>query len=151
MKKIASILRLDFLPSSTDTALLLLRLWIGGSMLVLHGWGKLINFKEYSRTFANPLGIGPLPSVSLAVFGEVVCSVLLILGLFTRFAALGGAITMGVAFFIVHKMAFKGPASGELAFIYLAAYLTILVAGSGRYAIEGKSSSPAKKARPSKD
>src|SRR5688572_25750229 len=104
MKKLGSFLRLDFLPRNVDLALLLLRVWIGASMLLLHGWGKLATFQKTSKGFPDPLGVGSQVSAGLAVFGEVVCSVLLILGFFTRLGALGGAITMGVAFFIAHNM-----------------------------------------------
>jgi putative oxidoreductase len=91
-------------------------------------------------------------SWGLAVFGEVVCSALLVFGLFTRFAALAGAITMSVAFIMVHRMVLKGPNPGELAFIYLAGFVTIFFAGPGRFALDGKSKSAApKKVKPPKE
>jgi putative oxidoreductase len=139
MKTLLRILRLEFLPASVDLGLLALRLWLGLSLLLLHGWGKLSNFQQMSAKFADPLGIGTQASLGLAVFGEVVGSVLLIFGLFSRLAALSCATTMAVAFFLVHKMVLKGPGSGELAFIYLAGFLTILIAGPGRFALDGKS------------
>jgi putative oxidoreductase len=152
MKKLGSILRLEFLPSSVDLGLLLLRVWIGLSILLLHGWGKLAGYKKMASGFPDPLRIGNELSWGLAVFGEVVCAILLVLGLFTRFAALAGAITMSVAFFIVHRMVLKGTGSGEMAFIYLAAFLAIFIAGPGRFALDGKSKSAApKKVKPPKD
>jgi putative oxidoreductase len=72
----------------------------------------------------------------LAVFAEVGCAALLIVGFLTRFAALSLAITMGVAFFLQHKMQLTGKESGELAFIYMAGFLAILFAGSGKFAFE---------------
>ncbi|HVK57754.1 MAG TPA: DoxX family protein [Candidatus Kapabacteria bacterium] len=151
MKKIGSLLRLEFLPASVDCGLLALRLWLGISMLLLHGWGKLMDYRGMDR-FPDPLRVGHEVSWGLTVFGEVVCSILLILGLFTRFAALTGAITMTVAFFIVHRMMFKGAAPGELAFIYLGGFLAIFLAGPGRFALDGKSKSSApKKVKPAKD
>jgi putative oxidoreductase len=152
MKKIVSILRLDFLPENADLGLLVLRVWLGASLLLLHGWQKLSTFQSLSKSFGDPLKIGSQASLGLAVFGEVVCSLLLILGFFTRTAALGSAITMGVAFFMVHEGSFKK--GGELAFIYLAGFVTILVAGSGRFALDGsggKGRSAAKKPRPAKE
>ena len=152
MKKIGSILRLEFLPSSVDCGLLALRLWVGLSMLLLHGWGKLIGYKKMAGGFPDPLRVGNELSWGLAVFGEVLCSVLLILGLYTRFAALAGAVTMSVAFFLVHKMVLRGTNSGELAFIYLATFVTIFLAGPGRFALDGKSKSSApKKPKPAKE
>lgn len=138
MKSLAKFLRLDFLPRSPDGALLMLRIWIGLSMLSLHGWGKLTGFSEKSGKFMSVFGLGPKASMALAVFGEFFCSILLVLGLFTRFAALSGAITMTVAFTLAHKGALKGPGNGELAFIYLAAYLTLFLAGGGRFSCDAK-------------
>ena len=129
-------LRLTFIPQSTDLALLLLRLWLGLSMLMLHGWGKLKGFSGLAAKFPDPLGVGSQISLSLAVFAEVACAALLIVGFLTRFAALMLAITMGVAFFLQHQMALSGDGSGELAFIYLAGYLAILFAGGGKFAFE---------------
>ena len=74
----------------------------------------------------------------MAIFGELVCSALLILGLFTRFAALSLAITMSVAFFIGHKGVLKGEGSGEMAFIYLATYVTLFLAGGGKFSADAK-------------
>jgi putative oxidoreductase len=129
-------LRLSFIPLSADLSLLLLRLWLGLSMLLLHGWSKLTGFSKLSAKFPDPLGIGSTASLSLAIFAEVGCAALLIVGFLTRFAALNLAITMAVAFFIQHKMQLSGAASGELAFIYLAGFLAILFAGSGKFAFE---------------
>ena len=153
MKKIASILRLDFLPASTDCGLLLLRLWLGASLLLLHGWRKFVDREKLFSTFSDPLGVGHETSYILALCGEVLFPILLIIGLFTRFAALGSAITMAVAFFLVHQMVLKAPPpkGGELAFIYLAGFLTILLAGPGRFALDGKGFSAPKKPRPPKD
>jgi putative oxidoreductase len=136
MKKLASILRLDFVPASTDVGLLVLRLWFGLSLLLLHGWGKLIGFQQMSGKFFDPLRIGHRNSLILALVGEVLCSSLVVLGLFTRFGALGAAITMGVAFFLVHNHSFK---VGELAYVYLAGFVALFLAGPGKFSLDAKS------------
>ncbi len=138
MKQLAKILRLDFLPQSSNLALLVLRVWIGLSMFFLHGLDKLVNFSAKSEKFMNFMGMGSTASLALAVFAEAICSVLLVLGLFTRFAALSCAITMSVAFFITHEGMLSGPRSGELAFIYFAAFVTLFLAGGGRFSIDAK-------------
>ena len=148
MNALLRIFRLDFIPASVDLGLLVLRLWLGLSLLLLHGWGKLSRFQEMSEKFADPLGIGTQASLGLAVFGEVIAAGLLIFGLFTRLAALSCATTMAVAFFLVHKMVLKGPTSGELAFIYLAGFVTILIAGPGRFALDGKQGGERKGSKP---
>src|SRR5262245_39871790 len=96
------LLQLNFLPRSADAALLMLRLWHGASLLALHGWGKLTGFATMAPQFVDPFGIGKTPSLALATIGEFVCSALLVLGLFTRLAALGAGATMATAFWFVH-------------------------------------------------
>lgn len=133
------LLQLAFLPSSVDLALLVLRAWAGLSMVALHGWGKVGRFGPLSSTFADPFGIGPFPSLVLAAGFEVVGAVLLVLGLFTRLAALAGMVTMGVAFAYVHGTRLSGPGNGELAFVYLAIFTALFLAGPGRYSMDGAS------------
>lgn len=135
MKILTKCLQLRFLPSSIDLALLLLRLWVGISMLALHGWGKLMEFPT-ATSFADPFGIGWKASMALAIAGEVLGSFFLIAGLFTRLGALMGGVTMAVAFFITHQSQLVGASSGELAFIYLGAYATLFLAGGGRFALD---------------
>ena len=131
------LLQLDFLPRSVDVSLLVLRLWLGVSLLVLHGWSKLIRFSELAGTFPDPLGVGSRVSLTLTLFAEVGCAVLMVVGLLTRAAALVQVILMCVAFFIVHKASLaSGPGSGELAFIYLAGFVTLFLAGAGRFSLD---------------
>jgi putative oxidoreductase len=137
MSALANLFRLSFLPTHADLGLLLLRLWLALPMLLLHGWGKLANFGARSATFADPFGIGSLPSLLLITASEVVGSVLIALGLFTRFAAVVGAIGMTVAFIYGHEARLTGPRSGELAFIFLGMYLVLLITGPGRFSVDG--------------
>ena len=128
-------LRLEFIASSTDAGLLLLRLWLGVSMVWLHGWGKLAALFSGKTSFLDPLGIGEVPSFLLTILAEVGCSVLLVLGLWTRWAALILAFTMGVAFFVVNGAAF---AKGELAWLYFGGYLVLFAAGAGKFSVDKK-------------
>ena len=130
-----SIVRCLFAPEAsgplTTKALLVLRLWLGLTILLNHGWDKLAHFSEKADKFPDVTGLGSAVSLGLAVFAEFFCGALLVLGLLTRFAALMLSITMGVAFSMAHKFALSGPRSGELAFIYLAGFVAILIAGPG--------------------
>ena len=131
----------------TNLALLVLRVWLGVAMLANHGYDKFTTFGEKSTNFPDPLGVGHATSLALAVFAEFFCSLLLVTGLLTRFAAFVLAVNMAVAFFLVHKGALSGEHSGELAFIYLAGYAGLLMAGPGRFSADGslfkKSEKPA--------
>ena len=129
-------LHLNFFPRSADAALLALRLWYGLSLLLLHGWEKLASFSSMAPKFPDPLHLGHTPSLALAVFGEAVCSTLLVLGLFTRVAALGAGITMGVAFWIVNAHSLTPGGWGEISFLYLGAQVALFLAGAGKFSVD---------------
>lgn len=140
MSSLIRFLQLRFLPHSQDFGLLVLRLWFGGSLLFLHGWGKLTNFSETAKSFPNVfegyMYVNPTVNLGLAVGAEVFGAALVVLGLFARLGALGCAVTMGVAFFVAHKGALTGEGNGELAFAYLGAFLVIFLAGPGRFSVD---------------
>lgn len=133
------LVRLDFVPASTDCGLLLLRVWLGLSMFLIHGYGKIMNFTGTIEFFRDKQDIPPIFGVA-AVLTETVASALLVIGLATRWAALAGVVAMSVAFFKVHDMILTqgDPKSGELAFVYLGGYLAILIAGPGRWSMDAK-------------
>ena len=118
-----------------DIGILVLRLFFGGFMIILHGWGKMLKlFSEGPIEFGDPIGLGPTVSLGLTVFAEFLCSILIMLGLFTRWAAIPLIITMLVAAFIVH-----GPdplMRKEKALLYLAPYIFLLLNGAGKYSLD---------------
>ena len=119
-----------------DVGLLVLRVWLGLSMLLLHGWPKVQSMAEKSVSFPDPLGVGPAMSLNLVVLAEVLCALLLVVGLAARFALVPLIITMCVAFFVIHGGALTGEGNGEMAFIYLGGFVALLVAGPGRYSFD---------------
>jgi putative oxidoreductase len=125
-----------FAPGNDSTltalALLVLRLWLGLTMLLHHGLDKINNFSTYATKFPDPIGIGVKPGLALVTFAETAGALLLALGLLTRFGALTLAIDMAVAFFLVHK----NLQGGELAFVYLAGYVALLLAGGGKFSVD---------------
>lgn len=120
-----------------DIALLLLRLGFGGAMLYGHGWGKLLRFfGEDPIKFSDPFGIGPVPSLVLVTFAEFFCSILIIFGLFTRWATIPLIIAMLVAVFYAHL---DDPFSNkEKALLYLLTFVSLYFTGPGIYSIDEK-------------
>ena len=122
---------------SFDLVLLLLRLCFGGLMAINHGWSKfqkLLAGGPYE--WADPLGMGPALSLGLASFAEFICAILLVLGLFTRLAALPLIVTMFVAAFIVHWS--DGFKEMEHAILFLIPYVCIAIAGPGWYSFDAQ-------------
>ena len=125
-------------PLSRDLGLLVLRIWIGLTMMP-HGKMKLGMLQGAETKFLAVLGLSPQISLMLAIAAELAGSMLLILGLLTRLSAGALAFTMGVAFFVAHKGSLdpkSAAGSGELALVYMAVYVALLVAGPGRFSFD---------------
>ncbi|GEN74612.1 DoxX family protein [Chryseobacterium hagamense] len=116
-----------------DIALLVVRVFIGFAMLS-HGFPKLQMLIEGKSDFYNFLGMGPQLSLGLTVFAEFVCSIFLILGLFSRIALGFLIFTMVIAGFVVHS---ADPfAKQEMSLLYLAVYLLLMVFGAGKVSVD---------------
>lgn len=112
----------------------ILRLSVGALMLT-HGLEKVpALFGSEPIQFPDPIGVGAATSLALAVFTEVICSILLILGLGTRFAAFALLMTMLIAAVIVHA---DDPfARQELPLLYASIYFVITIAGAGKISFD---------------
>ena len=121
-------------PISEDLGYLLMRLGFGGTMLWQHGWPKLMKFGERMDSFADPIGLGSPVSLALIVFAEVICAALVVLGLWTRVSLIPLTIAMGVIIFVVDRGQPFG--ESEMALVYLLGYLSLLLTGSGRFAVD---------------
>ena len=128
--------RLGFLPRHHDTGLLILRVTFGLSLCILHGWGKAVNFSQMAAHFPDPLHIGSRFTLLFSILSDLVSSLLVAMGLATRWAALIIAINTGAAFFLVHKAALSGPHNGELPLLYCAWALAIFFTGPGRFSVD---------------
>ncbi|WP_294244189.1 DoxX family protein [uncultured Chryseobacterium sp.] len=116
-----------------DIILLAVRVFIGFAMLS-HGFPKLQMLIEGKKDFYDFLGMGPQITLGLTVFAEFACSILLILGLFSR-VALGFLIfTMVIAGFVVH--AADPFEKQELSLVYLGIYLMLMVFGTGKFSVD---------------
>ena len=119
--------------TATSWASLILRVTFGLLMLS-HGVPKLMKLLNGTMEFGDPIGIGVTASLTLTVFAEVVCSILLVIGLWTRLALIPLIITMFVAVFIVHIQ--DDLATMESALLYLLSYCALFLLGSGAYSMD---------------
>lgn len=128
----------DFLPESRDAGFLALRLIVGLTLLLKHGLEKVEHFSAMAAHFPDPLHLGAAPSLAIALIGDFVCSILIVLGLGTRWAAAWSFLNILVAWAFVHQFAFFGHGAdhGELIVLYLGAMLTLFLTGPGRYSID---------------
>lgn len=112
-----------------DTGLLLLR--VGIALLMLpHGWQKIERFGQYAERL-------PGVAVALSAFAEIGCSLALLLGFKARWAAIPLIVNMSVAAFVIKAGA--AWQEKELAVVYLLVYLTLFLAGAGKFSFDKKS------------
>ncbi len=121
-----------------DFGLALLRIVVGVIFLA-HGYQKLFvwHIGGVAGAFAQ-MGI-PAPHVSayLATFAEFFGGLALLLGLFTRLAAVPVAFTMVVAILQVHlKGGFFAPQGMEYPLTLFVANIALIVAGGGAFALD---------------
>jgi putative oxidoreductase len=114
-----------------DIGLLILRVGFSG-FLFLHGLEKLEVALSSNINYTDPIGLGP--TLTLVLFTELICTVLVAVGYRVRWSSIPPIILMLVAVFIVHKN--DSIMEKELAVLYLISFIVIGILGSGKYAIK---------------
>ncbi|MCK0145477.1 DoxX family protein [Arenibacter sp. F26102] len=118
-----------------DLGLLLLRV-SSAVLMMTHGLPKFQKLIGGNFEFGDPIGIGAAPSLFLAVLGEFVFPILVIIGFKTRWATVPTIITMLVATLIVHG---SDPFNvKEKAILFLITFTSILLLGPGKYSLDKK-------------
>lgn len=116
-----------------NQALGLLRI-VAGLLFLLHGCSKLFGFP--------PFPMGPLPGIgSMLWIGAIVETVggfLILIGLFSRPAALIASGEMAVAYWMFHapKGLFPSNNGGDAAILFCFIFLLIVAAGPGAWSVE---------------
>lgn len=113
--------------------LALLRI-VPSAFMLTHGYPKLMNLINGNTEFADPFGIGQAPTLFLAVVGEFICPLLIIIGFKTRWAAIPPAITMLVAGFVILGADPFG--RKEMALLYLTIFVVVMLLGPGKYSVD---------------
>ncbi|MCF3649265.1 DoxX family protein [Synoicihabitans lomoniglobus] len=147
-------LGLNLIPLNADLGLLLYRVAFSFVMIRYHGWGKLTGWQDDSaglpnwfslagakaefHTFPNYLGISSELSYVIVAWSETFGCILIALGLVTRLQSLVLFSVMMVAWIFHHHMGFRAPHGGETAFLFAFAYLTLFLAGPGKYSLDRK-------------
>ena len=117
----------------SDVAILFLRLFIGGVML-LHIVGKMQAYDNILLTYHRILGLDTATSFAVITILEGLFAAMIILGVATRFAS--AMMLIVVAMSIAEALLNDTPdvATAKLNFVYMGIYITLLISGGGRYA-----------------
>lgn len=128
----------DFLRS-TDLGLLLLRIALGGLML-FHGMHKLIYGVGFIGDMLADIGLPSFIAYG-SLLAELVASLMIICGIWTRLASVVFAGNMMVAILMAHasEMFSLSPMTGglviELPLLYLLGAAVLCLTGGGRFAV----------------
>lgn len=131
---------------SIDLGLLIIRLIIG-ILMVFYGYEKLSHFNEMAASDfwaknISFLGMSGKIPLALTIFAEFVCSLLLIIGLFSRFALLVLLFCMAYIFLVVFPLSIldKGDNGYQFndAFVYFIIYIGLFFTGVGKYSLDAK-------------
>ncbi len=136
-----------FAPTSSDAALLLLRVGIGTILFLKHGWEKVSQLSLTGPAdFPNLFHLGQATGFQIALFSDCICSLLIVIGLGTRWASLFSFCSLFVAWAVVHHFGFLpsmesrpgslNPLSGEIVTLFLLPMIVLMVAGPGRYSLD---------------
>jgi putative oxidoreductase len=128
------------MTNSEDTGKLILRVSLG-VMILLHGIAKIMGGVD---GIVGMVGKAGLPGAFgyLVYVGEVLAPLLLIVGLWTRLAALVVAINMVVAIVLVHMgdlftLTKQGGWALELQGMFLFTAIAVALLGAGRFSVGG--------------
>ncbi|CAM4065285.1 DoxX family protein [Tsukamurella strandjordii] len=135
----------DAVTTARDLWLLVARVSVG-VMFFISGWGKAANPDKFAADFAGWGIPEPGPASTATAWAELILGALLVLGLLTRVAAAGLAVTMlGAIFYSVWPAAMSAattPTGFLSTFFYSSEWLLLLVllalagAGPGRFALD---------------
>jgi putative oxidoreductase len=130
----------DVPAGSNDLGKLVLRVALG-LLILLHGIAKLMGGADFIVGTVTKAGL-PAALAYGVYIGEVLAPLLLIIGLFTRPAALVVALNMLFAIFLVHageigQLSKTGGWAIEVQGMFLFAAIAVALLGAGRYSVGG--------------
>ncbi|MGF1685885.1 DoxX family protein [Photobacterium japonica] len=120
-------------PYLNDGLLLLVRLTIGSAMLY-HAITKILQFSALAPSFMDPFALGSTASLVIAITIQSITGLALVLGFFTRPAAL---LLCGAMGFAAYTLGTQGSLlNGEPAALYSVFAFSLLIQGGGRISLE---------------
>ena len=125
---------------SPDLGLLFLRVSGAALVLYVHGVPKLLHWQTEIQHIDDPLHLGGAATLLCALFAEIICPLLVILGLWTRLACLPFLFLLLVSMLIVH--ADWSIDQGQFGWLLMIVFATIALSGPGKFSLKSPSISP---------
>jgi putative oxidoreductase len=116
-----------------DLGLLFLRASGALFLLWVHGLPKLLNYSEQLKLIEDPFHLGAHVTLLLAIFAEVLCPLLILVGVLVRLACLPILAVLLIAMVVVHPewTLFEG----QFGWLLLILFTSVLIAGPGRFVL----------------
>ena len=116
-----------------DLGLLFLRASGALFLLWVHGLPKLLNYSEQLKLIEDPFHLGAHVTLLLAIFAEVLCPLLILVGVLVRLACLPILAVLLIAMVVVHPewTLFEG----QCGWLLLILFTSVLIAGPGRFVL----------------
>jgi putative oxidoreductase len=129
---------------AADIALLVMRIIAGLTLFSCSGASKLFHLDSLLSSRVDPLGAGSLAPAAMiyAAFALGVCTLLVVAGFATRYAALFTVISLAATFFLIdHSLSTNLLDPGhnshpEVTWLYMCAFLALVFTGPGRYSLD---------------
>lgn len=122
------------LLASPAAGLLFMRVAAAVLLLLIHGLPKLLDWSSELQRIEDPFGLGASLTLGLAVFAEVFCPLLLILGICARLACLPVIAVLLVALVVVHPE--WSLEQGQFAWLFLVLYAGLALTGPGPWVVK---------------
>ena len=129
---------------TTDVALLITRLLVGITLFLASGAPKLAQIPSILSPSADLAGLGGLavPALIVSTFALGICTLLVVVGLATRYAALLITLSLaGTGLLIDHalRLNYLDPGHNshpEVVWLYFTIALALVFTGPGRYSVD---------------
>lgn len=119
-----------------NRAVFLFRFLVSAELIVVHGLKKIGVGIAQAEVVPNPLGLPEAVNQIFATGANLICPLFIILGLFTRLAAIPIAAVTLTGYFVVHG---NDPLpERDIPFMFSVAFLFIMAVGGGRYSLDHK-------------
>lgn len=126
----------------TNMARLFMRLFTG-VMFMQFGIRQIAQFNELALSFPSVFGMGAEVSLLVMILIEIICSTLIILGLFTRFAIIPPMVSMVIAECVLIQelmaqtnVTFQSSQIIFLPIMFIGIFLFMMLAGPGKISLD---------------
>jgi len=129
---------------AADAALLAMRIIVGLTLFAYSGAPKLFHLGSLLSSGSDPLKLGAGAPVAMiyAAFALGICTLLVVLGLATRYAAFFTTVSLAATFFLIdHSLSTNLLDPGhnshpEVTWLYMSAFFAMTFTGPGRYSLD---------------